>query len=222
MWHLFLDESGDLGFDFVSKKPSKFFTICILATSDVESYYAIRKAVKKTLRRKVNKGGQARNPKHEIKGTGTTHEAKVHFYDQIKSSRFGLYAITLNKRRLYEYLTKDKERVYNYVARLVLDRIPFEKALDRVHLTVDKSKGQTEIREFNFYVIGQLKGRLDPKVALNIDHMLSEQEPGLQAVDLFGWGIFRKYEKNDEKWRRVFSEKVIFDEVYLKEKERAP
>ena len=107
------------------------------------------------------------------------------------------------------------------MARLVLDRIPFEKALDRVHLTVDKSKGQTEIREFNLYVIGQLKGRLDPKVALNIDHMLSEQEPGLQAVDLFGWGIFRKYEKNDEKWRKVFSEKVIFDEVYPKEKERA-
>ncbi len=27
MWNLYLDESGDLGFDFVNKKPSKFFTI---------------------------------------------------------------------------------------------------------------------------------------------------------------------------------------------------
>ncbi len=30
MWYLYLDESGDLGFDFVNKKPSKFFTITIL------------------------------------------------------------------------------------------------------------------------------------------------------------------------------------------------
>lgn len=30
MWYLYLDESGDLGFDFVNKKPSKFFTVSIL------------------------------------------------------------------------------------------------------------------------------------------------------------------------------------------------
>ena len=24
MWYLYLDESGDLGFDFVNKKPSRF------------------------------------------------------------------------------------------------------------------------------------------------------------------------------------------------------
>jgi len=31
MWYLYLDESGDLGFDFINKKPSKFFTVTILA-----------------------------------------------------------------------------------------------------------------------------------------------------------------------------------------------
>lgn len=31
MLYLYLDESGDLGFDFVTKKPSEFFTICVLA-----------------------------------------------------------------------------------------------------------------------------------------------------------------------------------------------
>lgn len=35
MWFLYLDESGDLGFDFVNKKPSKFFTIAILEIKSV-------------------------------------------------------------------------------------------------------------------------------------------------------------------------------------------
>ncbi|MBU1291133.1 DUF3800 domain-containing protein, partial [bacterium] len=30
MYYLYLDESGDLGFDLVNKNSSKFFTVCIL------------------------------------------------------------------------------------------------------------------------------------------------------------------------------------------------
>ena len=67
MWYLCLDESGDLGFDFVNKKPSKHFTICLLAMSDSAAYYAIRRAAKKTLRRKVNKGGRAKRLKAELR-----------------------------------------------------------------------------------------------------------------------------------------------------------
>ena len=35
------------------------------------------------------------------------------------------------------------------------------------------------------------------------------------AVDLFSWGIFRKYEKKDLKWFEIFREKVAFEEQYL-------
>jgi len=35
MWYLYMDESGDLGFDFVNKKPSKFFTITIVGFNGV-------------------------------------------------------------------------------------------------------------------------------------------------------------------------------------------
>jgi hypothetical protein len=36
MLFLYLDESGDLGFDFVNKKPSKFFVVTILAVKGYE------------------------------------------------------------------------------------------------------------------------------------------------------------------------------------------
>lgn len=53
MWYLYLDESGDLGFDFVNKRPSKFFTVAVLAIQG-ENNKKLLKAIKITLRRKFN------------------------------------------------------------------------------------------------------------------------------------------------------------------------
>ncbi len=41
---------------------------------------------------------------------------------------------------------------------------------------------------------------------------------GLQAVDVFSWGIFRKYERKDKEWFDIFREKVKYDSVYLHER----
>lgn len=212
MWFLYLDESGDLGFDFVNKKPSKFFTVTILAIKGPLNNRLLTKAVKKTLKRKLNR---KKATTEELKGARTIFEIKKYFYNQIKDLKFAIYALTLNKKRVYERLTRDKERVYNYISRLVLDKIAFEKAQVQVMLILDKSKSPKEIGDFNQYIFRQLKGRLDPKVPLDIKHENSRQYYGLQAVDLFSWGIFRKYEKKDTAWFDIFREKVAFEEQYL-------
>jgi hypothetical protein len=36
----------------------------------------------------------------------------------------------------------------------------------------------------------------------------------LQAVDLFAWGLYRKYEVGDTEWYEVFKEKVAFERIY--------
>lgn len=213
MLYLYLDESGDLGFDFVNKKPSRFFTLTILAVRGMENNRLLSKAVKKTLARKVN---HKKSTVEELKGAKTTIEIKKYFYEQIKDLKFVVYALTLNKKKVYERLSMDKERVYNYIARLVLDKIPFEKVQEQqVILILDKSKTQKQICDFNQYVFRQLKGRIDPKVPLDIKHQDSRHYYGLQAVDLLSWGIFRKYEKKDMEWFDTFKEKVVFEDQYL-------
>ncbi|MFA4845683.1 MAG: DUF3800 domain-containing protein [Patescibacteria group bacterium] len=72
-----------------------------------------------------------------------------------------------------------------------------------------------EIAEFNSYIRRQLEGRLSPDVPLDIYHWPSHENCGLQAVDLFCWGIFQTYERQDTGWRSVFSEKIRFDELFL-------
>lgn len=215
MWYLYLDESGDLGFDFVNKKPSKFFTITILVIKGNIENRLLFKAVKKTLRRRLNPRGKRKRIVAELKGTKTTLEVKKYFYEQVKSLNFNIYAITLNKRRLYEYLIKNKSRVYNFIARNVLDQISFKEAKIKVELIIDKSKSKPEIVEFNSYIRRQLEAELDPKIPLNMYHLSSLESGGLQAADMFSYGIFEKYERKRLDWFNIFREKVRYDSVYL-------
>lgn len=211
MWYLYLDESGDLGFDFFGKKPSKFFTVTILVIRDTSHNRTLIKAVKKTIRRKL-----ACREDAELKGSHTTLAVKQYFFRLVENIPFEIYALTLNKRRVYEHLTQRKDRVYNFIARLVLDRLPLEKATTRIQLILDRSKSQKEIGDFNSYIVRQLEGRIDPKVPVDVFHYKSHENLALQAADLFSWGIFRSYERGDPEWRSIFAGKVCYDDVYLK------
>jgi len=213
MWHLYLDESGDLGFDFQEKNPSKFLTICVLAVSQTNVAKGIGCAIKKTLRRKVNKRKRCAQ---EIKGASSTLEVKGHFYRQIADEKFGIYAMTIEKCKVYDRLTKNahaKSRLYNYIARKVLDQIPFEHAIGPVELIVDKSKGGREIRDFNQYVMMSLESRINPTCKVEIYHRESRVDHALNAADLFCWGIFRRHERNDWEWYNVYQSKIRTDDL---------
>lgn len=213
MLYLYLDESGDLGFDFVNRKPSRYFTVTVLAVKGHEQNHAVSTAVKLTLHRKFKplRGAAA----YELKGSGSEIGVKKYFYRKIEKIDFKIYAITLDKQRVFPALVQDKDRIYNYVSRLVLDRVSFEDSRVRVILTVDKSKTRPGIREFNSYILSQVKSRLDPKIPLEILHASSHETLQLQAVDLFAWGIFRQYERQDSEWLDLFKTKVVFDGLYL-------
>lgn len=212
MWFLYLDESGDLGFDFVTKKPSRFFTIAVLVIKGQANNRALINAVKHTIKRKLWK---KLSGAYELKGSKSSIEIKQYFYDRIAQIDFKIYALTLNKKRVYKELLSNKERIYNYIARLVIDQIDLNDADPRVMLILDKSKSGYEIGEFNSYLLRQISGKLDPKVPLDIVHKISHQMLGLQAVDLFAWGIFRKYERKDNEWFDMFKTKIAYDKMYL-------
>lgn len=117
-WHLYLDESGDLGFDFQAKAPSRFLTIAVLATSQDQTVKRIRTAVKRTLKNKVDRG---KKNEQELKGSSTDIAVKRYFYGIIKDCKFGVYAVTLNKFRVLDQRLRGEDatdRLYNWVARI--------------------------------------------------------------------------------------------------------
>lgn len=212
---IYLDESGDLGFDFSKRKTSRKFVITVLVCDNADAIRKFRKAVRRTLKNKLN---TRRNLTNELKGTNTTQTIKEYFFRNLTSDGWRIYAVILNKQRVYDYLrTKQgKKKLYNFLARFVLEKIDLTKAGNAVNLVVDRSKTSEEIRDFNSYVENQLQGLLPLDVPLFITHELSCNNPGLQAVDLFCWGMFRKHEKNDTRWYKVFQKAIYYEGEYLK------
>jgi hypothetical protein len=218
--HIFLDESGDLGFDFENKQPSAKFVITLLVCHERQAAEGFRVAVRRTLKNKVNhKKGSARRI-HELKGADTALGVKDYFFRHAPDDGWRLYAVALNKPRVYEYLTtaQGKKKLYNYLARFLLEKVDLSHAAPAVTLVVDKSKNKDEIRDFNQYVANQLEALLPLNVPLNIYHERSQDSAGLQAVDLFCWGVYRKYERKDLEWYSRFEPQIAFETEYLGQK----
>jgi len=207
--YLYLDESGDLGFDFVNTKPTKYFTISILALQS-EQNRALNFAIKKTIARKLNPKGKRSRIINELKGTNTTLAIKTYFYELVEDLDFKIYSVTFDKKKILPLLMQNKERVYNHIASRTLEKIDFSQSYSQIDLIVDKSKSTAQIETFNQYIVQQVEARLNIQVPLNIKHANSTQFYGLQAVDIFSWGIFRSFERKDKEWFSVFESKVAF------------
>jgi hypothetical protein len=97
----------------------------------------------------------------------------------------------------------------------VIEKCPFHKAKERAVLIIDKSKNKKEIKEFNGYLLLHIEGILPLNIPLEIYHLSSHENKGIQAVDLFCWGIFRKFEKKDISWYQIFREKIVAESIYI-------
>lgn len=212
---IFLDESGDLGFDFTKAKTTKKFVITLLVCETKDSIDGFKKAVRRTLKNKLN---QKKHKISELKGTKTTIAVKEYFYRQIPCDGWQIYTVVLNKRRVFDELqkTRSKKKLYNFLARFILEQIDLTSPGAAVTLVTDRCKNREEIKDFNNYLANQLDALLPLNVPLNIYHELSHEDTGLQAVDLFCWGIFRKYENNDMEWYKVYKEKIAYETEYLR------
>jgi hypothetical protein len=205
--HLFLDEPGDLGFDFDIKNPSKKFVITILVAGQ---QIGIKSAVNRTLKNKLRQKKKGRFIK-ELKGANTTMEIKQYFYRQIsRQDDWFLQTIILDKASLLnnKSLIANKNRIYNILSKNILDGIDAVNNSAVAHLYVDKSKTVKEMDVFNTYIRSNLESNMPVNATLNIAHLDSHNNAGLQAVDMFCYGIARKYELNDAEWYNIFSSRI--------------
>lgn len=215
---IYLDESGDLGFNFSKGKTTKKFVITILVCNSDSARKEFKKAVRRTLKNKLNRKKKHSRYVAELKGMNTTLKIKKYFFRNIKNNDWGIYALALNKIRVEPPLqTKTgKKKLYNFLSRFLLEKLPLSDVARNVELVVDRCKNKEEVRDFNQYLINQLESLLPLNTALNISHLTSQESAELQAADLFSWGIFRKYEYNDKEWYEIYRGKINFETEYLR------
>ncbi|MDI6794080.1 MAG: DUF3800 domain-containing protein [bacterium] len=112
--YIYLDESGNLGFDFSKKETTDFFVVTLLITKTFMVNRHIQKAIERTIKTKFPK--KKRASVFELKGSKTNIEIKKYFYKLVEKYDFEIFTLVLNKRKVYNYLEEDKERLYNYIA----------------------------------------------------------------------------------------------------------
>lgn len=218
---IYLDESGDLGFDFENKRPSRKFVITLLVCQSGSVTRGFRTAIRRTLKNKLNRGKKGSRIVPELKGNGTTLAIKRYFYRHSPKTGWLIYAVAVNKERVYENLQTrpGKKKLYNYIARFLLEKVELAQAGKAVTLVVDRCKNKDEIADFNDYLANQLDALLPLDVPLTIHHEHSHENAGLQAADLFCWGVFRKYEHGDLEWYREYGRRIAFETEYLKDRQ---
>jgi hypothetical protein len=213
--YIYLDESGDLGFDFSKPKTTKHFVVTALVCQEQSVNVQFEKAVRRTLKNKLNrKKGKRR---HELKGTSTTLAVKTYFYHLLKMDGWQLYTLVLDKQTLAPSLKTHggKHRLYNHLSRHLLEQLPLQGVSSNVRLVIDRSKNIGGVQDFNTHVKNHLEAMLPLNTAFHIEHQRSEDFAGLQAVDLFCWGVFRKYELSDSQWYSRFADRIT-TEIHIK------
>jgi hypothetical protein len=210
MAFIFLDESGDLGFNPI-KKNSEYFVITILATSNKKPIEKIAKKVHASLRKKVKKLGGG--VLHAYKEKGST---KRRVLTQLNDKDCSIMTIYLNKSKVYTRLQEEKHVLYNYVTNILLDRIMCKKLIPKTeNVTLVASKRETNKflnENFKDYLKGQVSNKF--KIKIEVEIKTPSEEKALQVVDFASWAIFRKYEKADNTYYDLIK-KIIVEESPL-------
>ena len=206
--YIFLDESGDLGFNFDNSKTTKFFAITLLVCETREALYIARKAIQQTLNRKLNHG--KKRQKQEVKGNSTTLAIKQHFYKKLaERSDIKIHSIILNKKRLLTQIDHiDQHRIYVKMSYSVLKNVNIKSDTSFVHIIADRCKRGIEAKDFSHTLRSDVEKLLPLTSSVKMEQIPSKKDFGLQAVDLFSYGVFCKHEFNDVAWYEIFEDKI--------------
>lgn len=205
---IFLDESGDMGFDFSKSKTSKYFVITCLAVTS-------KRPIEKIIRNIMKNFTAAERKRHcgTLHAYQETDRTRRKLLNDLASKDVSVLSIYLNKGKVYAHLKAQKHVLYNYVTNILLDRI-YNKALfpNEGDVTIVAAR-----RETNKLLNENFKNYLQRKVSsehIQVEIKTGTEEKCLQAVDFVCWAIFRNREHGDDTYRNIIK-RIIIEESPL-------
>lgn len=214
MAYIFLDESGDLGFDFSKKKTSQYFIISFLFIgNEKEKKRKEKKATDKIIKKIFNGFSKKEikfhpNTLHAYKEKPKTRDRVFNLLNEREISIISIY---LNKNKVYTHLQDEKQVLYNYVTNILLDRVCTKKLIplnEKIYLIASRRETNKFLNEnFKSYLEKQTKN--NHKVNIEIQIKTPQEEKCLQIIDFICWAIYRKYEHNDESYYNLFKKQII-------------
>lgn len=202
MAHIFLDESGDLGF---SEGSSKWFLFTILLTDKHRRVEKVIKKIHKGLRKKYKNVGEL----HAYHTQDVTRRRLLKRLSELDDLK--VLCVLLNKKKVYLDLQNQNNYLYNYTANILLDRLHNRDLVsgnEVIKLFIDQKYTNTFVKSnFENYLTTKLNDWKNDNITIKIKP--SHTEKCLQAVDFISWSIFRKYERGDYEFYDIIKDKII-------------
>lgn len=186
---VFIDDSGDPGFK-LSKGSSKYFIICCVIFTDNLEAEKTSLSIKE-LRRKLKISDF-----YEFKFNKTNNKFRKAFFETVKSFKFKVRAIAVDKKKIYSQRLKNhKEEFYNYIIMQVIKH--GQGKIKKAKLKFDK-RGEVGIRnQLRVY----LSHRLDNKnqhIFCDLKFVDSRQNTLIQLADMLAGSIYAYYLNKDK------------------------
>jgi len=192
--HVYIDESGDLG-----KQGSEYFIIAAIVTDDP---LKLERIVKNVRQRKLKKKIREMP---ELKANKSNRVIRESILKKVRKTDCQIFAIIVEKKKIYDRLFNTKDRLYNYICKNLLDKID-AVGIQKLTIVVDKKHTNTLIRKnFDHYI----KTSLCRNCSVEIQHRDSQASKALQVVDFVAWSIHRKFNHNDNSYWTIIEEKIM-------------
>jgi len=212
--HVYIDESGDLGF---SPRSTRFFVIAYL---NLDYPFETEILMKRLLKRLHQRRKYARGC-NELKYSNSKDTVKQIVLGKICQCDLKIGLVVLEKTKVHRKLRRNRTKLYNYI---IVDKVlrkilPELNSTDRLNVIIDRSLSRPSRKAFNDYLREKASwlltvewGQPNQIVLSNIEvqHRDSQREPCLQATDFLAGACFHKYEHNDDCFFQIIENRVEY------------
>lgn len=199
MKYIFIDESGDLGFDFKKRGTSRYFIVACLCTTSPRSIEKLVKETHKNLRKKY----KVRGVLHAVFEEKTT---RIRFCKKIITKNCEVLMVYIDKHH-FPNKSVNQHQLYNTLMAQLLNTIVHE---NNTEVEVITSRRETS-RSLNV----NSKNYLYEKTKITVSIKTPQAEKCLQAVDIIAWSLFRKYEHGDSTYTDILKKIIEGEYRYL-------
>ena len=199
MHYAFIDESGTVG----KEKGTHFLIIAVVCgnqTRDIE--IPMRRAQKK-LGTNLASG--------EMKANSSSEVVILRLLDELAKKDIKVITVVVDQKAII-FPPKNEEEIYRKaVSRAVYHLV---ERWPRILICLDQRYTNDKLRLELEKRIRENIADLPQKVVL-IRQLNSQAQRGLQAADFIAWAFFQKHERGDNRFVKVFSSKIIKEEIIV-------
>ena len=190
--YIYLDESGNLGF---TEKSTEYFVVAALCCAEMKTVDRCIKRARSGLSKKYKK--------NEMKFSNSTDATRRRVLECISRLDVSIAYLSLDKNWVDVHLQNNPQVIHRFMfGQLLTNILNSNPTVSRTKIVVDKYLDYNRAKEFNEYIQKKISIRGD------IEHVSSQSNNGIQAVDFVVGAIHRTYRNKDNSFHNLIKDKI--------------